>query len=229
MKNKIKEKEEKQKIKNKEKEKIEDSLVFDWNERIKNQKKVIVSNNFKNYDDYIPFTGNPVKFMAKQENIDKGIIIFEYEKIIYSGNFDNNLEQHFVISENNLDLNKNTNFKFRIDTNLSFEELPSLIFGLYDIKNEPNILYNIDYVPIRGLYAIDLESNSYYNEEICNSNDFKLNINSIITISYLPSDNSLIIKDDKNEIILTIPNNNCEIRLCFIFKGKDKVIINYNY
>ena len=231
LKNKIKEKEEKQKIKNIEKEKKEDSLLFNWNEHIKNQKKVIISQKFKNYDEYIPYTGNPIKFMSRQENIDKGIIKFEYEKIIYSGSFDNNLEEkhYFVISEKNLDLNNNTNFKFRIDTNSSSEELPSLIFGLYDIKNEKNIFDNINDFPMTGLYLIDLESNAFCNGEICYNND-KLNINSIITISYLPTEKILIIKDDKNEITFEqIPNNNCKIRFCFIFKGKDRVTINYNY
>ena len=239
LKNKIndKEKNEKEKLKyiQEEKERKNDYILYQWKEEIKKQKEEekIFRQNYKKYDDYIPFTGNPIKFIAERENIEKKIFIFKEEKILYSGNYYNNYDQekhYFAISENNLDLNKITNFSFRINSDPSTKLFPLIAFGLYHIKNEDNNIFNNTHTfPTKGLYTIDLDTNTCYDGKY-EENTEKLNINSIITLSYIPNEKLLIIKNDEFEIKFPeIPNNNCNLRLCFIFKGKDRAVIDYNY
>ena len=58
-----------------------------------------------------------------------------------------------------------------------------------------------------------------------------MDIDTLITLSYLPKDQYLIIKDNNGfEITFpNIPNDNCDIKICFIFKGKNRVMIDYGY
>ena len=59
----------------------------------------------------------------------------------------------------------------------------------------------------------------------------KININGFITILIIPEENLLLIKDNYGlEFKFKIKNDmNSDIRLCFVFSGKDRAIINYNY
>ena len=215
---------------NKLKEEIQNNpIVFEWNQKIKKQDK-----NYKKYNDYIPFTGNPIIFISELDNINKNIIVFKREKIYYSGNYYNNLEKdkyYFILSKEHLDLKTNTNFSFRIDKDPSTNRLPWIAFGLYNNIN--NNFFNINYFPRNGFYCLDIDSNTYYNGKMSKSDDKydQLNLDTFITFSYIPNDNIFIIKDnDEFEIKFpNIPNNNCDLRLCFIFKGKDRAIIDYSY
>ena len=212
-----------------------DPITFEWNLKAKKQvEKRKKLEKYRYYNDYIPFTGNPTKFISKKDSIDKKIVIFQREKILYSGNYFGNIEQgkyYYAISQDNLDSNSNTHFSFKIEKDPSSDRLPWLAFGLYNNIN--NNFYNLNYFPKNGFYCIDLESNTYYNGETSYSeeNDERIDVNTVITISYLPDDKYLIIKDN-NEFEIKfpdIPNINSKLRLCFIFKGKDRACIAYNY
>ena len=233
----IKEKEKKEEILLKKKRNEEDreknnSYLY-WNEKIIEQNKLL--KNYKKYNEYIPFTGNPIKFDSERENINNKIIILKNEKIYYSGNYYNNLKYenyYFVISKDSLDFNSNTIFAFKIYPDPSTNSLPWLAFGLYNINKKNNNYINIINSQNNGLYCIDLDSNTCNNSKMSFSkSDDKLDINTIITISYLPKDKCLIIKDRSDfEINFPgLPNNNCDLRFCFIFKGKDRAIIDYKY
>ena len=234
----IKEKEKKEeevllKKKRNEEEREKNNSYLYWNTKIIEQNKLL--KNYKKYDEYIPFTGNPITFVSERENINNKIIILKNEKIYYSGNYYNNLKYenyYFVISKDNLDFNSNTIFSFKIYPDPSTNSLPWLAFGLYNINKRNNNDINIINSPNNGLYCIDLESNTCNNSKMNYSeSDDKLNIDNIITLSYLPKDKCLIIKDRSDFEInfFELPNNNCDLRLCFIFKGKDRAIIDYKY
>ena len=107
-----------------------------------------------------------------------------------------------------------------------------MAFGLYNIKNENGNLFKIfNYFPKNGLYCVDLNSNTCNDGKTSNEkNNYRIKINGTITLSYLPKEKHLIIKDNNSEIIFeNIPNNNCDLRICFIFKGNNKAVIDYNY
>ena len=228
------EKENNEKIKLKE-EKGLDPITFEWHQRTKKQNEKRMEEKYLSYNDYIPFTGELYKFDTEQKNIDENIIFFKNEKIIYSGNYFGNIEKekyYFVLGKNNLSLNTDNNFCFRIKKDPRNGKLPWIAFGLY-IENDQQYFCNINYFPRDGFYCIDLESNTYYNGEINYSekNDDKLNIDTLITLSYLPNNKFLIIKDSDNfEITFpNIPNDKPNLKFCFIFKGKNRAMIDYNY
>ena len=221
----------------KDEKKEKDPSDYLWELKIEQQKQSKI-NKYFDYDDYIPFTGNPIQFFSERENIDNKIIQFEYEKILYSGNYCKNFQNekyYYVISENNLDIRNNTHFKFKIYPDPSTNAFPWIAFGLYNIKNEKNIFNEINKYPADGLYCIDLESKTCNNGELSDSESddttYRLNLNTVITMSYLPLDNhSLIIKD--NVLVIKfkeVLNFNCALRFCFVFKGKDRAKINYDY
>ena len=214
--------------------------IFDSNnDKIINQKKE--KNKYLNDDNYIPFTGNPIKFITDIQNINKKIIIFENEKIKYSGNFYNNIDldkYYFILSETGLDLNSKTNFLFNIyppnssNNNNNNSSLPFIAFGLF-IFDDLNI-NNINF-PGNSFYCIDLDSRTYINGKISNptGNIDKLNTNGYISLSYNPKNKSMIIKDNYDLEInfnnLGKIDKNSDLRICFIFKGQNRVIIEYNY
>ena len=229
------EKENKEKIQLKEEKEL-DPISFEWNQKIKNQNEKRKIENKIYYNDYIPFIEEPFKFITYKDNIDKKIIFFKNYKIFYLGNSFGNLEKdkyYFVLEKNNLNLNENNNFSFRInkDPSNSSSRLPWVAFGLC-VEND-NFFNKINCFPKEGFYCVDLQSNTYYNGEINYSekNDEKLNIDTFITISYLPHNKYLIIKDNDNfEITFpNIPNDNLNLKFFFIFKGNSGAIINYNY
>ena len=255
---KIKEKgKEKEKEKEKDREEIKN---YSYENNIKKQEIINNNNNvdnknknnnqeeiknYNNYDNYIPFTGNIIKFITQEENIKKNIIIFEREKIKYSGNFYNNLniEKYYItFSQDIFDLKKVINFQFRLyspydeKTNQKLP-LPIVAFGLYKSKKNSNINVNNIVFPDENFYCIDLNSNSYKLGKICiNKEADKINTNGYITISFYPNSNNLLfIKDNYDleiKMNLDIPqnlHNNYELRLCFIFKGKERAIVDYNY
>ena len=194
--------------------------------------------NYKFNEGNTPFTGIPIKFISGRENILNKIIIFREEKIYYSGNYYKNLEKekyYFVIGENCLDLTKNTNFSFRINPDPITNNYPWIALGLYDIQNENETsIDNIDnyYYQRKGLYCIDLKSNTCFDGkvDIAEINSYKLDLNTIIKMYYSPKNNLLIIKDNNFfEIFFpNIPNDNLNLRICFIFNGEDRAIIDYH-
>ena len=209
----------------------EDSVSKEWNKKTKNQKnKIFFKNRDYNYD--IPFTGKRIEFCADTYATENGIIIFEIERIKYSGNYFKTLKsenQYFTIfSRNSLELNSNTNFSFRI--NKIEDKLPWIAFGIYIHDNN---LKSPSQFPDGMYYCIDLDSHTYYNGEIDNdeNSDIKIDVDTLITLSYIPNKKYLIIKDtnDFEMIFPDIPTDNPSVRLCFIFKGKNRVMINYNY
>ena len=133
------------------------------------------------------------------------------------------------MAQDSLYLNKNTDFEFQI-----FEEpnkkLPWIAFGLYVENNE--FTKYVTKFPKDGFYLTDLDSNTYYNGEFESSKDYydKINIYSRIFLSYKPQINSLVI-GDRADFSITfpgIPNNNPNIRICFVFQGENRALINYN-
>lgn len=205
-----------------------DPIVYAWNQEIKKQKKNKVNNN-----NYVPFTGEFMKFFTDPNTFSKKIIIFQREKIIYNGNIYNKSMKEkyfFAFSEKPLDLNINSDFYFRIVTIID-NKLPWIAFGLY-VKNK-NILESTFKYPEEGFYLIDLDSNTYYNGDFESSkSDYgKLNVDNVISLSYLPNENKLLI-NDFNNISITfpgIPKEKKNIMFCFVFKGEDKAIIDYNH
>jgi hypothetical protein len=218
--------------------KEKDASDFFWELKIEHQKQ---SKKNKNYDDdYIPFTGNPIQFFTERENIDNKIIQFENERILYLGNYYNNFQDgkyYYVISKNNLDIMKNTHFKFKIYPDPSTNAFPWIAFGIYIIKNEKEYIFNkLNKYPSNGLYCIDLESNTCNDGKYCNSESDditdRLNLNTVITMSYLPFDNHRLIIKDKNDFVIEfneVLSHNCPLRFCFIFRGKDRATIKYDY
>ena len=193
--------EEKEKEKNKDIEIIKlqeeikkDPLGYAWNQELKKQKK----NTFqKYYNNNIPFTGEYIKFFTDSDTFNNKIIFFEREKIIYNGNNSGKFEKgkyFFVFSQKPLDLNKNSDFSFRITTSLN-NNLPWIAFGLY-AKNI-NTSKSSFKGPEEGFYLIDFNSNTYYNGEFESyKNDYgKINIENVISLSYLPNENKLTIND----------------------------------
>ena len=203
---------------------------------IKEKKETNKKNNF--YDNYIPFTENRIQFMLHNENINKKIFIFEREKIKYSGNYFNNLDlgkKYIILSQNSLDLKSITNFQFKIfppfnEKSNNPSQLPWVAFGLYITKkgdNFDNIYFQND-----KFFCMDLDSLVYSGGKKGSYDDVgKININGFITISIIPEENLLLIKDNYGlEFKFKIKNDmNSDIRLCFVFSGKDRAIINYNY
>ena len=128
------EKENKEEIQLKEEKEL-DPISFEWNQKIKNQNEKRKIENKIYYNDYIPFIEEPFKFITYKDNIDKKIIFFKNYKIFYLGNSFGNLEKdkyYFVLEKNNLNLNENNNFSFRInkDPSNSSSRLPWVAFGL---------------------------------------------------------------------------------------------------
>ena len=146
------------------------------------------------------------------------------------------------MSQDIFDLKKEINFQFRLyspyDEKINKKlPLPFVAFGLY--KSKKNSIFNVNNIdfPDENFYCIDLDSNSYKLGKICiNAEADRINTNGYITISFLPNlDNLLFIKDNYDleiKMNLDIPlnlNNNYELRLCFVFKGKERAIVDYNY
>ena len=231
---KIKEREKQVKNKNNEDNKEKEIKKEIVQNLIENDDKRKINDNDENKKwnkDPDDFIGNHFSFFSSNDN---SIIKFEEKKIIYNGNDKDNLEiekYYFAISQVFLDLNSNTEFSFKIEKDAWNDTLPWLAFGLYNIINENwNYFKIFNTFPKKGLYCIDLDSNTC-NDGIINNekNNYRLDINGIIIISFLPKKKYLIIKDHKNSEIIfeNIPNNNCDLRICFIFKGNDSAIINY--
>ena len=224
-----------QKIQLNKREQSDESLLLKENNK-NNEEKKKIEEIINNYDDYIPFTGEFLKFISSIENIQKRIIIFKKEKFLYSGNYYSNNEGNkycYVIGQKSLDLKTKTNFRFKIQPDPTTNNLPWIAFGLFNVINEEDKYFNnLNNFPKYGLYTIDLESNSCLNGVTSvENNDSKLYIESEITISYLPNKNLFIIKD-KNDFTISfpnIPNDKCDLRICFIFKGEDRATIKYNY
>ena len=233
------------KVKIKEKEKTlkekEISKKKEKNEKNENKNggvEINFKDNYQYNDNYTPFSGIPIKFITWRENISKKIIIFQEEKILYSGNHFKNLEKekyYFVIGENSLDLTTNTIFSFRIDPDPKTYKYPWIAFGLYNIQNEnANFIDYIDnhYYHRKGLFCIDLNSNTCFDGKMdyAEINSYKLDLNTIIKMSYFPKRNLLMIKDNNFfEIFFpNIPNDILDLRICFIFKGEDRAIIDYH-
>lgn len=224
-------------VKNKNNEnKEKDYSDFNWDIKFQQQRQTI--KNKHKYNDYIPFTGEPIQFFTERENIYSKIIELKDECIYYHGNYNNNYQNekyYFVIAKDNLNLNNATHFKFKIYALTN--ELPWISFGIYSINNENEYIFNeINDYPSYGLYCIDLNSNTcnngVYSESESDDITDILDTNTIITMSYLPFDvRRLIIKDNSDfEIEFhQVPNKNCALRFCFIFKGKDGAKIDYNY
>ena len=193
--------------------------------------------NYQYNDKPTPFTRIPIKFITNRENINKKIIIFREKKILYSGNYYKNLDQkkyYFVMGENSLDLTKNIIFSFRIDPDPNTKKYPWIAFGIFNIQNENKNYIYLDkyYYQRKGLYCIDLNSNTCFDGKIEyeGKNCYKLDLNTIIAISYYPEKNLLMI-NDKNSFEIyfpNIPNNNVDLRICFIFNGEDRAIIDYH-
>ena len=213
-----------------------------------NQKKDQNKRN-NNYDYYIPFTEKVINFITQEENIKAKIFLFEYKKIKYSGNFYNNLDfqkYYILLSEESLNLKETTNFQFKIyppfnsDSNEPFP-LPWIAFGIYFLEKGEIIDFNNIYFQDINFKCFDLEGYIYTNgKKVLNKgkNDnkiMKLNINGYIIMSFKPDDNSFIIKDNHGvEIKFIIKMNKSDgiindIRFCFIFKGGDRAIVDYNY
>ena len=137
-----------------------------------------------------------------------------------------------------MDLNSKTNFLFNIyppnssNNNNNNLSLPFIAFGLF-IFDDLNI-NNINF-PGNSFYCIDLDSRTYINGKISNptGNIDKLNTNGYISLSYNPNNKSMIIKDNYDLEInfnnLGKIDKNSDLRICFIFKGQNRVIIEYNY
>ena len=181
------------------------------------------------YTDYVPYTGKKKVFLTDKETSKNKIIILEFDNEIikYSGSFSKyyeNNKYYLLFDRDGLPLNKFTNFEFRIQT--VDEGLPWIAFGIYIDDNDFN--YVCDF-PKGGYYCIDIEGNTYYNGEVDKAEN-SLNFSNIITISYLPIDKMMIFSDktDSEIIFPNIPNDNQNIRFCFIFKGKNRAIIRYD-
>ena len=201
----------------------------EWNDIVKkyenkNKKKKV--NDLEKF--YIPFTGEAITFCAESDDItNKKIIMFEPEIIKYSGNYFNNLEKekkYFVFSNKALELDKDTNFEFKIEK-VDNNGLPWIAIGICANEN----CFQKDLFP-KGFYYMDLNSNICYDGLIEDAEDEdKLDLNTSIMISYFPKDKILIIKDNNGYDVTfpNIPNDNPNIRLCFIFKGNYRAVINY--
>ena len=208
-----------------------------------NQKKENDNKKYINEDNYIPFTGNPIEFMTDQDNINKNIIIFEHEKMKYSGNYFNNInldKYYFVISKHTLDLNKRTNFSFKIyppfsENNNKKQTLPFVAFGLFNYEDDISSNFELLNLPEKHFFCLDLNAVFYTLGKIIYTSEGvgSLNTNGYITLSYVPDKKSLIIKDnfDYNVTITNLKgiNNYSNLRICFVFKGENRAIIEYNY
>ena len=216
----------------------------DNNNKINQKEK---DKKLKDYDNNIPSISKVITFITQNENIKRKIFLFEYKKIKYSGNFYNNLDfdkYYILLSNNSLDLNSTTNLKFKIFPPFIEDSSDPLLlrwiaFGLYASKKGGKINYDNIYFPDENFHCIDLDSTCYINgkkvvyngpEEIQ-----KINTNGYILMSFIPKENSLKIKDNFNlSIDLTIevnsPQSNIsDVRFCFLFKGKDRAILDYDY
>ena len=199
-------------------------------------------------DNYIPFTSKKIKFITKIENINKNILNFETEKIKFNGkstNYDPN-ENYYTLSEESLSLKAPSLFRFKIySTDGENTPLPKIAFGLYksniidDFKNN-----NIKF-PGDNFFCIDLDSNTYKGKDIRENKKEtdengkkkdrfeKINTQGYITLIFYPEQNYFQIKDNF-DLEIDFPfetslENNLDIRYCFIFKGKERAIIEYNY
>lgn len=220
------EKENIEKIKLKE-ENNEDSDLKEWNNLVldDNSNKITLDEKRDKDEFFSPII--KMNFCADDYIIQHQIIIFEHNIIKYSGahyyNFGDNNKKHFVFVSDCLDLNEHSNFEFRIEK-VNYK-LPWIAIGV--CINE-NYISEEDKFP-RGFYCMDINSNIYYNGIIENAeeNEDKLNLNTFITICYFPEKKNLIIYDNSDFKITfpDIPNDNPNIRLCFIFEGNDKAII----
>ena len=212
--------------------------------KINEQKKRI-----DNYDYYIPFTEKSMEFITQDENIESKLFLFEYKKIKYSGNYFKNLDfdkYYILLSKGSLDLKSNTNFEFQIyppsdkNSNQPFP-LPWIAFGIYAAEKGEKININNIHFQDNNFKCFDLNGYCYtdgkkaLNKGQDDDEVIKLNLNSYITISLMPKDNSFIIKDNFGVTINYMINiNNSDniiddIRFCFIFKGEHRAIVDYNY
>lgn len=214
------------------KEELEENSVSNiWDTKAKQPKNDFIFKN-RDYNDEVPFTGKQITFFADIYSSKNNIFFFEKETIKYSGNYYQNLESankyYTILSSNSLDLNSSTNFQFKIYK--VEDRLPWIAFGIYIHDNIANCPSEF---PKGGFYCVDLQSHTYYNGDIDNEEkgDYKINENSLITLSYIPKEKYLIIKDSNNfEITFPdIPNDNPSVRLCFSFKGNNRVMIKYDY
>ena len=211
---------------------------------VQNNQKDEEKKKLKGYDNYIPFTSNSLTFITQNENFKKKIFLFEYKKIKYSGNYFKNLEfekYYILLSRESLDLNSTTIFQFKIyppcmDDSSDPLPLPWIAFGLYVLKTGEKINYNNIYFPDENFKCIDLNSTCYLNGKIAlykgPQEIQKINTNGYILMSFIPKENSLKIEDNFNlKINFTIEaqNNISDVRFCFVFKGKDRAIIDYDY
>jgi len=137
-------------------------------------------------------------------------------------------------------------FRFKIySTDGENTPLPKIAFGLYksniidDFKNN-----NIKF-PGDNFFCIDLDSNTYKGKDIRENKKEtdengkkkdrfeKINTQGYITLIFYPEQNYFQIKDNF-DLEIDFPfetslQNNLDIRYCFIFKGKERAIIEYNY
>jgi hypothetical protein len=212
--------------------------------KVQNNQKDEEKKKLKGYDNYIPFTSNSLTFITQNENFKKKIFLFEYKKIKYSGNYFKNLEfekYYILLSRESLDLNSTTIFQFKIyppcmDDSSDPLPLPWIAFGLYVLKTGEKINYNNIYFQDENFKCIDLDSTCYLNGKIAlykgPQEIQKINTNGYILMSFIPKENSLKIEDNFNlKINFTIEaqNNISDVRFCFVFKGKDRAIIDYDY
>ena len=205
-----------------------DPQGYKWKKIEKKYENKLFSKNIL-YTDYVPYTGKSKVFISNQETHRNKIIFIENDDdvIKYSGNYSKyyeNDKHYFLFDKDVLPLNKFTNFEFRIQT--VDETLPWIAFGIYIGDKNYNDIENF---PKGGYYCIDLENNTYYNGEVDKACD-SLNFSNLILVSYLPKDRVMIISDktDSEIIFPNIPNDNPNIRFCFIFKGKYRAIIRYD-
>ena len=162
----------------------------------------------------------------------------------YDRNYFKNLEfekYYILLSRESLDLNSTTIFQFKIyppcmDDSSDPLPLPWIAFGLYVLKTGEKINYNNIYFQDENFKCIDLDSTCYLNGKIAlykgPQEIQKINTNGYILMSFIPKENSLKIEDNFNlKINFTIEaqNNISDVRFCFVFKGKDRAIIDYDY
>lgn len=148
----------------------------------------------KNNDNYIPFGGDKIKFITKEENIKNKFFDFQTDKIIFNGDSSNiwySYEYCFTFSENTLDLNLVNCFKFKINLPINKRNDKEnnhflIAFGLFVTNKSNNFDINNINFHNENFYGIDLDNNSYKLGITSKNVTDKINIDGPITIKYIP-------------------------------------------